>query len=123
MWHSVESRTPFSDDIDLMQLAFSFNGNRKIKNGVSKYFLRKAVKDVLPDQIYNRYDKVGFETPMFSWVEQLKPKIIEAITEAKFEFVDTSLLKKYLNSNDPAHLKMAFKLYVLATWKSVFQSI
>src|SRR5690606_22138076 len=28
MWHSVESRTPFSDDPELMHLAFSFNGTR-----------------------------------------------------------------------------------------------
>lgn len=123
MWHSVESRTPFSDDIELMQLAFSFNGNRKTNKGVSKYFLREAVKDVLPEQIYRRYDKVGFETPMFTWVQQLKPKLAETISDAKFDFIDDSQLKKYLANNDPAHLKMAFKLYVLATWKKVFQSV
>ena len=68
MWHSVESRTPFSDDIELINLMFSINGTRKIQNGVSKYFLREAVKDKLPNEIYSRYDKKGFETPMNKWI-------------------------------------------------------
>lgn len=123
MWHSVESRTPFSDDIDLMKLAFSFDGKRKIKHGRSKYFLREAMKDVLPEQIYNRYDKVGFETPMFTWINQLKPKIHEVISDAGFEFVDPTQLKKLKECNDPSHLKLLFKLYVLANWKKVFQTV
>ncbi|MFO0357504.1 MAG: asparagine synthase (glutamine-hydrolyzing) [Sphingobacteriaceae bacterium] len=122
MWHSVESRTPFSDDIELMQLAFSFDGKRKIKNGVSKYLLREAAKNIIPEEIYRRYDKVGFETPMFNWIKQLKPKIHEAISSANFEFIDPSQLKKLKDNNDPAHLKLLFKLYVLANWKKVFQT-
>ena len=66
MFHSVESRTPFSDDVDLINLMFSFNGNKKIKNGVSKFLLREALKSKLPSEIYYRYDKKGFETQTLS---------------------------------------------------------
>ncbi len=120
MWHSVESRTPFSDDPNLIELMFSFNGKRKIHNGTSKYFLREAAKDILPKEIYERKDKVGFETPMRSWVKELFPKMVNDIEQAKFDFVDLDHLKKQFKQDKSSHVKMLFKLFVLARWKRVF---
>src|ERR1043165_7854809 len=120
MWHSVESRTPFSDDPDLIHLMFSFNGKRKIYKGVSKYYLREASKDILPKQIYERKDKVGFETPMRSWVTQLLPMMMKDIEAAQFEFVDQRSFKKNFDQNKMRHIKMLFKLFMLARWKKVF---
>jgi asparagine synthase (glutamine-hydrolysing) len=37
MWHSVESRTPFADDINLIEYAFQLPSSYKIKNFVSNY--------------------------------------------------------------------------------------
>ena len=119
MWHGVESRTPFSDDIELIELLFSFHGNKKIKNGVSKYLLREAVKEKLPREIYARYDKKGFETPMQKWVTQLKPKMISEIKGAGFDFVNYNTLEKSDPSN-PVHYKLLFKLFVLSRWKKIF---
>ncbi|MDZ4665693.1 MAG: asparagine synthase (glutamine-hydrolyzing) [Bacteroidota bacterium] len=120
MWHSVESRTPFSDDVNLIELMFSFNGKRKIHNGLSKYFLREAAKDVLPKDIYERTDKVGFETPMKAWVIELLPKMLIDIEQANFEFMDLTLFKSVFNKNKMSHIKMLFKLFVLARWQKVF---
>lgn len=119
MWHSVESRTPFADDIELINLLFSFNGNKKIKNGVSKYLLREALKSKLPQQIYSRYDKKGFETPMNKWMQQLLPQLISEVKAAKFDFVNYTLLEKANNSNQ-FHSKLLFKLFVLNRWKNLF---
>jgi asparagine synthase (glutamine-hydrolysing) len=122
MWHSVESRTPFSDDIDLLNLMFSFNGKRKIHKGVSKYFLREAAKEVLPKEIYERHDKVGFETPMKDWILQLLPKIMPELEQANFDFIDIALVKKHFDASRMNHIKMLFKLLVLARWQKVFAS-
>ena len=119
MWHSVESRTPFSDDIELMNLLFSFNGNKKIKDGVSKYLLREAVKHSLPKEIYTRYDKKGFETPMQKWMLELKPKMLREIKDAEFDFVNYTSLEKSDITN-PFHYKLLFKLFVLSRWKKAF---
>lgn len=120
MWHSVESRTPFADDVELINLMFSFNGNKKIKNGVSKYLLREALKTKLPSQIYNRYDKKGFETPMNKWMEKLLPQLISEVKSAKFDFVNYSFLEKVDISNQLQN-KVLFKLFVLARWEKVFK--
>ena len=119
MWHGVESRTPFSDDKDLISLMFSFDGNRKIKDGKLKYFLREAMKDHLPPEINNRFDKRGFETPMARWIEALKPRMQEEVEAAGFDFIDRERLKRHgaLSPNDS---KLLFKLFVLARWKKVF---
>ncbi|MDX2173892.1 MAG: asparagine synthase (glutamine-hydrolyzing) [Bacteroidota bacterium] len=119
MWHSVESRTPFADDVELINLLFSFNGNKKIKNGVSKYLLREALKTKLPSQIYNRYDKKGFETPMNKWMVQLFPQLISEVKAAKFDFVNYSLIEK-MNISNQSQNKVLFKLFVLARWEKVF---
>ncbi len=120
MWHSVESRTPFSDDIELMKLMFSFSGNKKLKNGVSKYLLREAVKTRLPEQIYSRYDKQGFETPMQEWMGALRPQMIASVNEARFTFLKKGAIEN-LNPKNPSSNKILFRLFILSRWMQVFQ--
>jgi asparagine synthase (glutamine-hydrolysing) len=113
MWHSVESRVPFSDDVHLLRLMFSFDGSRKIRNGISKHLLRESVKDLLPPPIYTRYDKKGFETPMLEWVNRYRTVMKEEIRNARFNFLKTDLPEQIPG-------KYLLKLYVLARWKKVF---
>ncbi|MEO6302537.1 MAG: asparagine synthase C-terminal domain-containing protein, partial [Bacteroidia bacterium] len=119
MWHSVESRTPFADDVELINLLFSFNGNKKIKDGVSKHLLREAVKTKLPKEIYSRYDKKGFETPMQQWMQTLRPQLLSEIKTANFDFVNYTDLEK-TNPASTFHNKLLFKLFVLSRWKKLF---
>lgn len=66
MSFSIESRVPFLDH-NLVETTLSLPTNLLIRDGVSKYILREAVKDIIPSQIYNRFDKRGFETPSDEW--------------------------------------------------------
>jgi len=122
MWHSVESRTPFSDDIELINLMFSINGTRKIQNGVSKYFLREAVKDKLPNEIYTRYDKKGFETPMNKWIGGNYKMIFDTLNKTDLPFIKLDVLKQKFDSQKAGtkEIKLLYKLYVLSLWKKVF---
>jgi len=121
MWHSVESRTPFADDVELINLLFSFNGNKKIKEGVSKHLLREAVKDKLPQEIYTRYDKKGFETPMNQWMKKMRPQILSEIKAVNFEFVNYKDLES-TDAENNFHNKLLFKLFVLSRWQKLFSS-
>lgn len=122
MWHSVESRTPFSDDIELINLMFSINGNRKMQKGISKYFLREAMKDKLPQEIYARYDKMGFETPMNKWIGGNYKAIFEEVEAANFSFAKTSVLKQKFESGTAGtnEIKLLYKWWVLVKWETVF---
>ena len=122
MWHSVESRTPFSDDIELINLMFSINGTRKIQNGVSKYFLREAVKGKLPQEIYSRYDKKGFETPMNKWIGGNYKMIFDSLDQKDIPFIKLDSLRQYFDVGKAGtkEIKFLYKLYVLGLWKKAF---
>lgn len=121
MWHSVESRVPFSDDPELIRLMFSFNGNRKIRNGRSKYLLREALKDLLPAAIYERTDKKGFDTPSEEWLQKLLPQMLSEIRENKLEAIVKLQALQAKHFSLP-QLKTLFRLFVFCRWKKLFMS-
>jgi asparagine synthase (glutamine-hydrolysing) len=94
----------------------------KIKNGVSKYLLREASKRFIPQQIYNRKDKVGFETPIAKWFIPNKKNVIDTIKQ-QLDFVNLD----FLNSNFESLLmhKPTFllRLYSFSIWKKVYNNI
>jgi len=119
MAFGIESRVPFADDVELVDFIFSIEGKAKIKHGVSKYLLREATKTYVPQQIYNRKDKVGFETPVAKWLRPHKQQVVDSII-AQLEFVN----KDYLVSNYELILneKPSFllRLYSFSVWKAIF---
>ncbi len=98
---------------------FSFKGERKIKNGTSKYFLREAMKNELPNEIYLRKDKKGFETPINEWLFKLRPQMIKEILESNYTFIKSDALKNF-NSNSPFLNKLLFRLFVFSRWQKQF---
>src|SRR6202008_5043055 len=79
MAFGIESRVPFADDVELVDFIFSVEGKAKIKKGVSKHLVREATKSFVPEQIYNRRDKIGFETPVAPWFINAKQQVFDTI--------------------------------------------
>lgn len=67
MAFSVESRVPFLD-YRLVDYVMSVPAIYKIRNGWSKWVLRLAMKDILPENVLWRKDKLGFTTPERKWL-------------------------------------------------------
>lgn len=122
MAFGIESRVPFADDIELVELAFSIDGRKKIQHGISKYLLREATKKYIPETIYKRRDKVGFESPLNSWLLQFKEEIIGEIS-SQLDFIQLDYLKN--NYEKLAHLKPSFlfRLFSLSVWKRKFTQV
>ena len=66
---SVEARVPFLDH-RIVELAFRIPGSLKVKDGVTKYILKAALRDLLPAEIIHR-PKVGFHVPVTRWFEEV----------------------------------------------------
>jgi asparagine synthase (glutamine-hydrolysing) len=66
MAFSIEARVPFLDH-RLVEFAFALPPDQKIRDGVTKYVLREAMRAELPDVVRNRRDKMGFVTPESTW--------------------------------------------------------
>ncbi len=93
MAHGSEVRLPFLNH-ELVEFVFSLPANYKIKDGWTKWILRKSMDKRLPDQITWRKDKVGYEPPQQQWLEN--PVLIEYIREAKKKLVTLGILKKHV---------------------------
>lgn len=81
-WHdrnsmrfSVESRVPFLDH-RLVERTLAGDSDWLIRDGVTKYILRQSVKDILPEPIVNRQEKVGFMTPEGQWFREERFRVL-----------------------------------------------
>src|SRR5262249_52782335 len=69
MAHSVESRLPFLD-YRLVEFSLRCRTSLKLRDGWSKWLLRRSLANVLPDKIRLRRTKLGFNTPEQKWLQQ-----------------------------------------------------
>lgn len=69
MASSIEARVPYLDHT-LVERMVALPDEKKVSNGVTKVILREAMKDIIPDDIVNRKDKIGFFTPEEYWFNQ-----------------------------------------------------
>jgi len=84
MAFSIETRLPFLD-YRLVEYAFALPLDQKIKGGVTKVVLRNAMKNILPEEVRNRKDKMGFVTPEGIWFRTLlKGQIRDLISSKSF---------------------------------------
>jgi asparagine synthase (glutamine-hydrolysing) len=65
---SLESRVPILDT-RIMNLVASAPPSMKFKGGKTKALLKSAVKNIVPDAIINRKDKMGFPVPLREWAQ------------------------------------------------------
>lgn len=80
---SLEARTPFLD-YRMMELAFRMPGNMKLRDGVTKYILKKAVAPMIGHSLAYR-DKQMFTVPVGGWFRnELREYCREMLGEDSF---------------------------------------
>ncbi|MFZ4413870.1 MAG: asparagine synthase (glutamine-hydrolyzing) [Bacteroidales bacterium] len=127
MTFSVESRTPFSDDIQLIEKIFNISATYKIRNGWSKSLLRNAMQGVLPEAIKNRTDKMGFSTPQQLWLQQINQQMKAKIIELHHldHFVNSERLLKdwdsIFNGNDTKKQDFVWRYMNYLMWREIFK--
>ena len=123
MWHSVESRTPFSEDHRLIEAVFRMPGVMKIRNGVSKYILREAAAPFIPDSIRTRRDKLGYATPNNQWITRLRESFRPYFEQDFDGILDKQKLLKDFDKvfsveGQPENGRI-FKFVAFAVWRKV----
>jgi asparagine synthase (glutamine-hydrolysing) len=89
MAHAVEVRLPFLSH-ELVEFLFSLPPSFKIREGWTKWLLRKSTESILPAEIVWRRDKTGFEPPQKVWME--RSDVQEAVRAAKDVLVANGVL-------------------------------
>jgi asparagine synthase (glutamine-hydrolysing) len=69
---------------------FSLPSHFKIRQGWTKWLLRKSMEDRLPAAIAWRRDKIGYEPPQRLWMQD--PILQEYIHEARRKLVKANIL-------------------------------
>jgi len=123
MAFSIESRVPFLDH-RLVELSIALNNDWKIKNGWTKYILRKTAEPILNREVVWRKYKMGFLTPQKVWKSESKQELTQFINETTMPaFLDKSYLLKLNDAdiNDTSHLSEFWKLISFLKWVEVFK--
>lgn len=124
MRFSIESRTPFADDINLIESSFRIPSVYKIHNGWSKYLLREAMRGVVPEEILSRRDKAGFSTPERLWLSSAKERLKRYLIDASGDFIDTGKLlarwDTYFEGRPGAGLSNLWRLINFSVWQKIY---
>ena len=117
MANSIESRLPFLD-YKLVELSLNTNNSLKIKDGWTKFILRKAAETILPKEIVWRKAKLGFNAPEKTWTKEFENEMIKEIQQSEIlnNFIDFK--KLYFKNLD---LRTKWRLYNFSAWEKEFK--
>tara|TARA_B110000438_G_scaffold256609_1_gene264200 strand:+ start:1686 stop:3530 length:1845 start_codon:yes stop_codon:yes gene_type:complete len=79
---NIENQYPFLD-YRLFEFMLNLSSNLKIKNGVTKFLLREATKDILPEETRNRVKKSGWNAPAHIWFNGKNSHLVDEILDSK----------------------------------------
>ncbi len=102
MAHSIEGRVPFLDH-RLVELAFRLPPESKVRGTQPKDVLRRALADVLPPEVLQRRDKIGFRadtTATHAFAARHADALREARTDWEREWFDERAVTDLIGSAD-----------------------
>ena len=125
MAFSIEARVPFLD-YRLAEFIYNLPPDKKINNGITKSVLRNAMKDVLPQQVLNRKDKMGFVTPEELWLKEHADMIkqdLQKAVEVSNGFINNHILDKFdkiINNKEKFDFTI-WRVLCFGKWVEVFK--
>lgn len=124
MAHSIELRVPFLDK-EVMAMASEIPSSLRVNRKDTKYALRAASSEVLPDEWANR-PKVGFPVPIRHWLQEEKYyNIVKEMFQSEMaeEFFNTDELMRFLDEHYTKkhnYARYIWTVYVFLVWYKKF---
>jgi asparagine synthase (glutamine-hydrolysing) len=121
---SLEVRAPMLDH-KFMECAAAIPSNLKLRSGVGKYILKKALEPDLPHDILYRA-KQGFAVPLDSWFRrELKDMAYEIIVAKQDDLLNQTFLKKIWDqhqNNQYDRSALLWATLMFRKWQQVFSA-
>lgn len=124
MAYGVEGRTPFLDH-RLWDYIATIRTSDFLREGKRKSILRMACAEFIPPGILQRFDKIGFYTPLDSWLHAH----IETVASGVHRFLSPVPVKveEYLREYKAGKRSVAggqllWRLYLTHKWKEAFSA-
>jgi len=123
----LEARLPFLD-YRLVEQAAKMPLDQKMRLGWTKFILREAMKNILPEKIRLRKSKLGFVTPEEMWYKKYLVEHIESKFKNPLFIADYVNMKKLLDSFQKYKMGQRFfnnktiflRFYILELWGRKF---
>jgi asparagine synthase (glutamine-hydrolysing) len=119
MAHSIEARVPFLDH-RLVEFVFGLPVSQKIRKATTKVVLRQAMQGILPEEVRQRRDKMGFVTPEKHW---LNAELGELLNEIAFSprfaqrgYLDAPQIRRMINQHRAGQRDISF---IASRWLSL----
>ncbi len=123
MANSLELRVPFLDR-EVLKVALRIPTHHKLSHGTTKYVLRRAFSDVVPEHVVDKR-KLGFPVPLRSWLKkEFFADVRELIrAEAKDQWIDSRYALRLLIDHQNGRLDHSRQIWVVVMfllWKRAF---
>ncbi len=122
---SLEARVPLLDH-KMVEFAFSLPENLKLKGKTTKYFMKEALRGILPDEIIDRR-KEGFSIPIKNWLKtDLKDLMFEYLSEKRIiesGLFNNTYVQNMINEhldNKQNHAHRLWSLILFNIWREKF---
>jgi|GEM_PF-1606007 len=101
----------------VLETALSIDVGLKIKDGWSKYILRRIISGKISDTIVWRKNKFGFEAPENMWMNSLN--IAQTVFESNI-LSAISDMQELKSKFDSLNKRLKWRLFSIALWEKVF---
>lgn len=123
MANSLESRVPLADP-RMVEFAFRSGFDLKFRGGASKWILRQAVADVVPEEVINRR-KVGFDTPAEQWMKSrhapfVRETLLSRRARERGILSPRGIEELLARPDEPLWFDLTWKALTIEIWASVF---
>ena len=114
MYYSVENRSPFLDR-DLFEFSHSIPGRHLVRDGRAKAVLRDAVRGLVPQELLDNRRKVGFNAPIFDFLDIRDPAVRrEVLADSPvFDVIQKEKIELLLDRADLPNSESKFLFYFL----------
>lgn len=122
MAHGLESRVPFVDH-QIVEFAATMPSNVKFKEGHLKHVLKSALGQVLPPEVANRQDKMGFPVPLQAWLRdplrELVHQVLDSPAARQRAFTNNRVVLEKID-NEPQFGRAVWGMLCLELWQQEF---
>jgi asparagine synthase (glutamine-hydrolysing) len=118
--NGLEIRYPFMD-IRLINFCLCIPESQKLQNGISRFILREAMKEIIPNSIYHRMNK-SILSPYYDYsIEERFNEMKSDIIRSKNEHINALVDKEHIKSIEPNSASLnemvIFQhIYILTKW-------
>jgi asparagine synthase (glutamine-hydrolysing) len=114
MYFSIENRSPFLDR-QLFEFCFTIPSRYLIRHGRAKAVLRDAMQGIAPERVMSNRRKVGFNAPIFSFLDVKDPEVRSYLLDRSpiFEHVKRAKIEALIAKPDLPNSESKFLFYFL----------